>query len=58
MIDPSEAICPLRNEPCSKNCAWCIEMDVFTDDWAAKQWYCSINIIAQHLDEAWIEAAD
>jgi len=55
MTEPSMMLCPLLNQPCRKDCAWCIAMDVLTDDWAGKQFYCSVNMIASHLDGAWAE---
>lgn len=55
MVDPAKCMCPITREHCRKDCAWCVEMDVLTEDWAGKQWYCSVNLVASHLEGSWAE---
>lgn len=50
MVDPANHLCPLNNfKPCSKDCAWILETETYTEDWIAYDYYCSMNFIANQM---------
>lgn len=49
MVEPNEYICPLRNAPCTDQCAWADIQYELSDDGVGREIYCAVAIIAGHL---------
>lgn len=55
MVEPEKYICPLRNAPCTDQCAWAdIQYTIETDDKnipdnIEREVYCAVAVIAGHF---------
>lgn len=49
MINETEFLCPLRNEPCTDKCAWAdIQYDL-SENGVGRNVYCAVAVIAGHF---------